>query len=166
MPYKTDEEFLLQAYQKAAESPDPSTQNGAVIPFYFLGYKDYVAACNDFPKGVKVTPERLQRPIKYSFVEHSERGVLYAAVKRGVRVDGMTMYVPWAACSDCARAIICSGIKKVVLHKDMMDKTPDHWQESIKYAFTMFEEAGVEIAYVVGKLGAPTIRMNGDLWTP
>jgi dCMP deaminase len=164
--FKTDEEFLLQAYKKATESPDPSTQNGAVIPFYHLGFEDYVEACNTFPNGVSNKPERLERPLKYNFIEHAERNVLHEALRRGVRTTGMTMFVPWFACADCARAIIGAGITKVVGHKRMFDQTPDHWKESIAHAFVMFEEAGVETVLVSTVLNGPEIRFNGQLWKP
>lgn len=167
MPYKTDREFLVRAYEVATKSPDPSTQNGAVIPFYHLGIPDSIEACNTFPDGVLETPERLQRPLKYNFIEHAERGAVIAAAKRGVPLRGFTMYVPWFACSDCARAIIGSGIVKVVGHKRMLDATPDHWKESIAHAVTMLKEAGIETVLLEEHLPeAPVIRFNGQLWQP
>lgn len=168
MSFKTDREFLVQAYKVATESPDPSTQNGAVIPYWVLGKAQFVEACNTFPEGVQNTPERLQRPLKYNFIEHAERGVIFAAAKRSfLSLHGATMYVTWFACADCSRAIICSGIKKVVGHKRMMDATPEHWKESIAHAFTMFKEAGVETVLFEDHLPeAPAIRFNGVLWQP
>lgn len=169
---RTDKEYLVMAYNVATSSPDPSTQNGAVIPYCLtdemgVSMKErFISACNTFPEGVQNTPERLVRPLKYNFIEHAERGAILAAAKEGIPLSGLTMYVPWAACSDCARAIICSGIRRLVLHKDMMDRTPDHWKESIKHAFEMFSEAEIAIEYVEGKLDAPAIRMNGELWQP
>jgi dCMP deaminase len=178
MPKLTDQEYLLLAYEVATKSPDPSTQNGAVIPYLvtwdypeeegWAGQLDeeLLAACNTFPEGVLNKPERLERPLKYNFIEHAERGVILLAAKMGVALDGLTMYVPWFACSDCARAIICSGIKKVVGHQRMMDATPDHWKESIAHAFTMLNEAGVEIVLIPDVLNGPQIMFNGQLWTP
>jgi dCMP deaminase len=182
MARKTDQEYLLMAYHKATESPDPSTQNGAVIP-YKLGppmkiqkasgdvmdifdEEFTLEACNTFPKGVLSKPERHERPLKYNYIEHAERGAVYEAARWGVKLTGLTMYVPWAACSDCARSIICSGIRRLVMHKDMMDRTPEHWKESIRHAFDMFNESGIILDYVEGKLNAPAIRMNGEIWTP
>lgn len=173
---KSDREYLIQAYVAATLSPDPSTQNGAVIAH--LIDKDYghlgcelaqatVEACNRFPEGVELTGDRLERPLKYQFIEHAERGVIYAAARQGVKLNGLTMYVPWAACSDCARAIICSGIERVVTHQRMMDATPPHWKESIAHAFTMFKEANIEITMFQEELPeAPMIRFNGEMWQP
>jgi len=159
----SNKDWLLKAYQVAQQSPDPSTQNGAVIPY---NSAQWVAACNTFPEGVIGCEERLERPLKYQFVEHAERGVIYAAAKKGIALDGLTMYVPWAACSCCARAIICSGIRRVVTHQRMMDLTPPHWQESINHAMTMLREAGVEVVTLNEVLFGPVIRFNGQIWQP
>lgn len=113
------------------------------------------------------TPECLERPLKYNFIEHAERNAVLKAAKLGVALEGMQMFVPWFACSDCARAIICSGVRRVVGHQRMMDATPDHWKESIAHAVTMLKEAGVETILIQESLPeAPVIRFNGSLWQP
>lgn len=157
---KDQKDWLLAAYNAATKSPDLSTQNGAVI----VAYNNVVLqACNELPRHVKHKNERLQRPLKYDFTEHAERNVIYEAARLGVSVQGCTMYACWAACADCARAIIQSGIAKVVTHKDTMDLTPEHWKDSINKAFEMFEESGVVIEFVSGPLGAQPIRFNGKV---
>lgn len=70
------------------------------------------------------------------------------------------MFCPWYACTDCARAIIQSGIKEVVGHKKCFDLTPAHWKESIANAFLMFEEAGIITRTIDDEMGV-TIRFNG-----
>lgn len=166
---KTDEQYLLMAYNAATKSPDPSTQNGAVIPYWdYMQRECYHAACNTFPEKVQNKPERLERPLKYSYIEHAERNAIFLASKHGTFpfLANPVMFVPWFACADCARAIIQVGIKKVVGHKQMFDKTPDHWKESIGAALQMLEEAGVETKLVDAKLNGPEIRFNGELWRP
>jgi dCMP deaminase len=160
---RSDEQWLLMAYQAATKSPDPSTQNGAVIPAH---NNVVLQACNEFPVGVKYAEGRLERPLKYSFIEHAERNVVYQAAKLGVSLHGLTMYACWFACADCARAIIQSGITKVVGHKQMMDGTPDHWKESIKVAFDMFQEAGVQTELLDVYLNGPRVLFNGKHWQP
>lgn len=167
--------FLNEAYRVAKHSPDPSTQNGAIIVQYGdqypNGYNIIGSACNTFPEGVQSTPERLERPLKYSYVEHAERGAVYDAAKRGQSTNGATMFVPWFACADCGRAIIRSGIRKVVGHKAMMDKTPPHWKESIEAAMTMLKEAGVILDFYEGVVfgdaaNGVDLLFNGELWRP
>lgn len=167
----SDKELLLLAYKAATKSPDPSTQNGAVIPYAALDHVENtieknVSACNEFPPGVQYLPERLERPLKYSFIEHAERNVIFKAAAMGLVLTGKTMYVPWFACADCARAIICSGITRVVGHQRMLDATPDHWKESIAHAMTMLKEAGIQLDLIPDVLHGPQIRFNGKIWTP
>lgn len=165
--------WLLEAYRMALHSPDPSTQNGAIIvsESWVLSKEldlDLMLgrACNTFPKGVENKPERLERPLKYAMVEHAERGAIYDAALNGHCTKGATMFVPWFACQDCSRAIICSGIKNVIGHKLMMDKTPPHWKESIETAFIMFKEAGIQFELIDGTLNGPEILFNGETWIP
>jgi len=165
------QEFLTQACAEAKNSPDPSTQNGAVLvqwqthnsdePFKVIG-----RASNTFPEGVKSPPERLVRPLKYSYIEHAERGAIYDAAKKGHSTKGSTMFVLWAACADCGRAIIRAGVEKVVVHQGYMDKTPPHWKESIEAAFIMLEEAGIVVDYFPGTIGTHELLFNGELWMP
>lgn len=160
----TAREFTLlrEAYAAARQSPDPSTQNGAVlVPRHQNGLT--ISAFNTFPYRVKKRPER---PEKYAFIEHAERNAIFAAARLGVSTSGATLVCPWFACADCGRAIIQAGITRVVGHKQMFDNTPPHWTDSIKDAFTMFEEAGVETELYDGRLGINPLRMNEELWYP
>lgn len=156
-------EMLVQAYAVATESPDPSTQVGAVV---VATNGMVLEACNTFPRGVESTPERLERPLKYSYVEHAERGCVYGAAKLGISLRGAVMYAPWHSCVDCARAIINSGIEVVYGHTQAFTKTPYQWRESILIAHNMLEEAGVVLRFHDGFLNANPIRFNGELWTP
>lgn len=158
-----DREGLEIAYGYALDSPDPSTQNGA---FIVNANGLQVGSCNKFPNGVIATPERLERPLKYNYIEHAERNAIFASTRSGIALLGATMYVPWFACADCGRAIIQAGIRRVVGHKQMFDATPDHWKESIAHADAMLLEAGVETVLIDAKLGVSPIRFNGELWNP
>lgn len=160
--------MLSQAYTYAAgSSTDPSSQNGAVI--VDSDGKLLSKGANHFPRDVKELPERWERPLKYQFVEHSERNAIYTAARLGHKTQGCTMYVNWYACADCARAIIQAGIVEVVGHQDMADGTPDHWKESVRIGLLMLEEAGVKCRYVKGKIFKGevfSIRFNGGLFYP
>jgi len=168
-------ELLRIAYEEAAKSPDPSTQNGAILVDEQgnVLVKDH----NRFPKNVKYLPERWERPLKYKVIEHAERNVIFKQARQpstwhkkydGVvsGTQGMTMVCPWAACSDCARAIIEAGIVRLVTHKQAGDRSPDFWRKEIDVAFTMLREAGVEIIEFDGEVGGPEVRHSGETWNP
>ena len=156
---KNDIKYMKLALEKALLSVDPSTQNGAVIVNEETG-EILGSGCNEFPKGVEISDERWERPLKYNFVEHAERNSIFDCVKNGKATKGMTMYCPWFACSDCARAIIQSGVLRVVGHK--VDVTSDRWGSSIEVALQMLKEAGVQMDYVDHYYGI-TVRRNGEL---
>jgi len=155
-------ELMRAAYKAAEHSNDDSTQNGAVM---LIG-DTFITECNHYPEKVKITPERLARPLKYEFIEHAERGIIYKAAKFGLPTDQQTMIVPWAACSNCARAIVQSGVKKIIVHQECMDKTPDRWKESIDIAMQIMHESEIEIEYFAGKIGGVKVLFNGEYWEP
>lgn len=161
MPWK---ELLKTSYKKAKESEDPSTQNAALL---VSDRGDIlVADTNRFPEGVKTNKERWERPLKYKFIEHAERNICYVSAKQGIKTKGLTMVCPWAACSDCARAIIQSGIIRLVTHQQAHERSPEFWAKEIEIAFTMLKEAGVEVVMYNGKIGAEDVLHSGQLWTP
>ncbi|NNF68400.1 MAG: hypothetical protein HKN01_01400 [Acidimicrobiia bacterium] len=152
-------ELMRRAYKQALYSPDPSTQNGAVIaqptpdkldhiwPGYVLG-----VGCNTF---WRVKPD-LERPGKYDRIEHAERSAIFDAVRahNGNWLQGSTLVCLWAACADCARAIIGVGIEKIVTHAYYETVASQRWQESIAIADAMLEDAGVSREVITpGQLG-------------
>lgn len=151
---------LNHAYATALNSPDPSTQNGAVV----LDHNGRLigTGCNTFTLGVKCTPDLLERPKKYSFIEHAERNALYDAVRHGKKP--YTMIAAWAACSDCARAIVGMGVKVLVRHIRQDDE--GRWNESIEWGDQIMRAAGVEIIATDEKLGCDPVLFNGKLMYP
>jgi dCMP deaminase len=124
----------------AAESQDPRTQNGALLRSR-TGH--VITAANQFPN-IVITEERRSNNTKYSYIEHAERHVIYRAARHGIITHDATLYCPWFACSECARAIILAGVSRVVGHIKPKLITPERWQQTIAIADTMFNEAGVE----------------------
>jgi dCMP deaminase len=141
---KQEEKFLGMARLVSGQSPDPNTKNGAII----TGKDGELAASgyNDFPLGVDCTPERLERPTKYLYLEHAERNALFFAARIGQNVEGGTLYISTLfPCADCARAAIQSGIKKIIAPAPNVDDAK--WGDQFKAALAMLKEANVEIIY-------------------
>jgi deoxycytidylate deaminase len=155
---------LAQAYKFALGSSDQSNQNGAV-----LVDAEGVIGCgkNDFPKGVKWTEERATtRPKKYRYYEHAEAWAIHEAACDGYATRGSTLYCPWAACANCARAIIVARVAKLIVHEQRMAMTPPRWLDDTQEAHDMMIEAGVEIEVFSGPIDAEPILVNGVLWSP
>lgn len=161
----TAEELLLEAYNIALQSLDSSNQNGAVI---VAESGEIRRGVNNFPDGVEFSEERSEhRPDKYWYFEHSERDAIYQCAFDGVATQNAIMYCPWSSCCDCARGIIESGIRKVVMHSERMQMTPGRWIEDVNTALSMMQEGGVELEYFEGPIhDSPEILVNGELWNP
>lgn len=140
-----------------AESQDKHTQNGALLR---SARGIVITAANRLPP-IVVTENRLERPEKYMFIEHAERNVIYAAARAGIGTHGATLYCPWFACADCARAIIQCGVAKVVGHVKPRLCTPTRWKSSIAAADAMLWEAGVEMLFLDEPLGVSYL-FNGE----
>lgn len=155
--------LLKIAYSKAQKSTNPSTQNGAIL----VDDKGNIvlSAINSFPDVLKETQERQIKPLRHKFSVHAERNVLYQAARLGIKTKGLTMVCPWAACSDCAQAIIQTGIKRLVTHKQALNRSGD-LQKDIELAFAMLREAGVKIIVFDGKIEVGRILRSGEFWEP
>lgn len=143
MTNKWDIRFLELAEFISKWSKDNSTKTGAVVigpdrEIRATGYNGLCRGVNDD------MPERQERPIKYEFFEHAERNAVYNACLTGTSLKGCTMYCTHAPCTDCARAIIQSGISKVVTHAiDMTNAPTGTWRDKLEVSRQMFREAGV-----------------------
>jgi len=161
----TPERLMDMALGMASESPDPSTQNAAFLAMPNGSPVLETASVNAFPRGVIAHPQRWQRPVKYDFVEHAERNAIFAAARHGISTDGLTIVAVWAACADCARAIIQSGIKRVIRYHH--ENEPVHWHHTNLNAQAMFSEAGIEVITLVSEHPhAPPLLYNGEKWLP
>ena len=154
-------DLLSTACSFAQNSPDQSTQNAAVL-CNGMTMLPLTWAVNEFPRGVTYSDARWERPGKYEWIEHAERNAVFAAARRGISTDGLTMVCPWAACSDCARAVIQAGVSRLVTLRPKQEDTHARWDASISVAMTMLDEAGVEVVYIDGPLDCGvTLKRNG-----
>jgi dCMP deaminase len=139
-----DKRYIELAKQVSSWSKDPSRQIGAII----VGDKGQIISqgYNGFPRGISDTSERLNnRELKYKYVVHAEANAIYNAIHNGANTNGSTIYVTGLpVCHECAKAIVQTGIKRVV-----MDSAPqDNWLESGNIALDIFKEAEIEIVYI------------------
>ncbi|MDP3965964.1 MAG: deaminase [archaeon] len=151
--------FLTECYVLAKNSPDKSTQNGAILinskSLQILG-----KGFNTFPNGVKILSERLERPKKYGFTGHAEERAIKDALIKGYDVRGSTLYCPWFACDGCGRDIVDFGIREVIgwggvgnlMTPVQKLKGQADWKTSIRDALEMFDDAGINYRWVKGPL--------------
>lgn len=139
-----DQRFIDLAEYIAQWSKDRSTKVGAVIVdadkrVIGMGYNGFVTGMDD------EIDERHERPLKYSYTEHAERNAIYTAARNGSPIKGCTMYLKWFPCCDCARAIVQSGIVRLVCCEP--DFEDERWGESFKLAYEILSEGKVKIDY-------------------
>ena len=134
-----DEYFMGIAHLSALRSKDPNTQVGACIvdsqnKVVSIGYNGMPRGCNDADYPWEREGGMLQT--KYAFVVHAE---LNAILNSPRNVNGCTLYVSLFPCNECAKAIIQSGIKKIVYESDKYDGTEGNIASK-----KMLKDAGIE----------------------
>ena len=134
-----DEYFMGIAILSGKRSKDPNTQVGACIvdenkKIVGIGYNGFPQGCSDdeFPW----TREGSFTETKYPYVCHGELNAILNSTKN---LKNCTMYVALFPCNECAKAIIQSGIKKLIYLSDKYKDEP-----FTIAAKKMFDAAGVE----------------------
>lgn len=143
---KWHKRYVALAEHISQWSDDRSTQVGAVI----VGPNNRVVSVgpNGFPSGVVDSPERHERPDKYLYMEHAERNAIYNA---RLIPEGSVLYMNYypCPCSDCARAIIQSGIRAIVgPDKPFPGKGNGVHYDAQTTPITMLKEAGVKLIVI------------------
>ena len=142
-----DEYFMGIALLSSKRSKDPSTQVGACIvdednKVVSIGY-------NGMPRQLdesKLTWEKGEGlNSKYLYVCHAEFNAILN-IRNGSSLKGCTLYVTLFPCNECAKAIIQTGIKKIIY---LSDKYPD--SVSTLASKKMFELAGVKLEKYQGR---------------
>lgn len=142
-----DEYFMGLAHLSALRSKDPSTQVGACIvdqnkKVVSIGYNGLPIGCSDdeFPWG----REGGMLESKYAFVVHAE---LNAILNSPRSLHGCTLYVSLFPCNECAKAIIQSGIRKVVYECDKYAA-----EDNVIASKKMLKAAGVKLVQLDKKI--------------
>jgi dCMP deaminase len=146
-----DAYFMSLAAVASFRSKDPSTQNGACIvdieslsPLS-LGYNGFPRGCSDdeFPWAREA--EKVYNT-KYPYVEHAERNAIFNAARRGIGLNNSVIYIysekGYFPCDECARAIIQSGIKEVVMGFAINTNTDKYDWTATKQ---MFRSVGIKV---------------------
>ena len=142
-----DEYFMGLAHLSALRSKDPSTQVGACIvdgnnKVVSIGYNGFPRGCSDdeFPW----EREGGMLETKYAFVVHAE---LNAILNSPRSLAGCTLYVSLFPCNECAKAIIQSGISKIVYECDKYAN-----EDNVIASKKMLKAAGVEMVQLNKKI--------------
>lgn len=115
-----DAYFMGIAKISGMRSKDPDTQVGACIvdndnKIVSIGYNGFPNGCSDdeYP-WEKQNDDPLHN--KYFYVTHAELNAILNSQAKNLK--GYTIYVTLFPCNECAKAIIQSGIKRIIYECD------------------------------------------------
>ena len=117
----SDKNFINIAFEIASASKCVSKQVGAVIVkdgrILSTGYNGTPAGytnCCDHWNG-EYTKEHHDWSKTYEI--HAEMNAIIWAARKGISIEGATIYVTLEPCSECSKNLIASGIKRIVYAK-------------------------------------------------
>ncbi|MBR3255161.1 MAG: dCMP deaminase family protein [Clostridia bacterium] len=149
-----DTYFMLIAKISSMRSKDPNTQVGACI----VNDEKKIVSCgyNGAPTGFsdEIMPWDREGDFistKYPYVCHAE---LNAILNSNADLRGCTIYVDLFPCNECAKAIIQSGIKKVIYLSDKYNGTDGNIVSK-----KLFDECGVKYEQFKGDHKSFTIEL-------
>lgn len=136
-----DEYFMGIAKLSAMRSKDNSTQVGACIVndkhrIVSIGYNGMPNGCCDDDMPWERSAEN-PLDTKYPFVCHAELNAILNSSTRDF--TGCTLYVTLFPCNECTKAVIQSGIKKIVYADNKYANT-----DSVKASVIMLKKCGIE----------------------
>ncbi|OQA76119.1 MAG: Riboflavin biosynthesis protein RibD [Candidatus Dependentiae bacterium ADurb.Bin246] len=141
----SDKNFLNIAKELSFASKCVSKQVGAVIVkdgrILSTGYNGTPAGyqnCSDFWDG-KYTKDHHDWSKTYEI--HAEMNAIIWAARKGISIEGATIYVTLEPCSECSKNLIASGIKRIVY-----EKAYEHTNSEIISKF--LEDNGVKIEQI------------------
>jgi dCMP deaminase len=129
------------AARAASGSPNKIRQVGAAILTCDGG--EPVTGCNTFPNGVADLAWRHEGDGRFVWMEHAERNAIFAAAKQGRALAGATIASTFFPCIDCARAIVQTGMARLLSPEPALDDAV--WGESFLRSRVILEEGGVEL---------------------
>jgi dCMP deaminase len=145
--HKWDKRFIELCDHLAMWSEDPSRKVGAVV----VGKENCILSTgyNGLPRGVMAdTNKHFDRTDgrKYYWIEHAERNAIFNAARNGISTEKSTIYCSLFPCSDCARAIIQSGIRELVTRELPEDEV--RFADSMAISLEMLIESGVSVRFI------------------
>lgn len=126
-----DEYFMSIALLISSRSPSERLKVGSII---VKENRVISSGYNGFPAGAPHT-SIMQDGHEMNTI-HSEQNAISDAAKRGVAIDGATIYITHFPCIHCAKYILSSGIRNVIYLDDYRNNS---------LVIELFQQSGVSI---------------------
>ncbi len=115
-------------------------KNNQILVTGYVGAPTGLAHCDEVGHQMKKMVHGDGRETQHCVrTVHAEQNALCQAAKRGIAVEGATLYCKMTPCRTCAMLIINCGITRVVCEKRYHDSVD---------SLQMFEQAGVTIEHI------------------
>lgn len=132
----SDQNFINIATEIASASKCVSKQVGAVIVkdgrILSTGYNGtpagFINCCEHWND--EYTAEHHEWSKTYEI--HAEMNAIIWAARKGISIEGATIYVTLEPCSECSKNLIASGIKRIVYSKEYEHTHSDTISKFIK----------------------------------
>lgn len=145
--------YLSEAFIERKATDDPKGKivlQSAVGAVIAERNKELVRSANVFPPGVRdlyiETKQEVSDEDRYYLIEHAERAAIFKAFHSRTELSMATIYCTRFPCSDCARAIVWSGIKRAVFPGGFAGEK--RWLVSQRAALRILREGGVIVRYL------------------
>ena len=137
--------FMKKAHEQAMLSNKENTKVGALL----IDENGLIllSECNNYIEPIYSHPSILNKETRRFYSEHAERRIIYSALKKGIsKMSDKTLVVTHFPCCECARSIILTGIRKIMVDSIDFD-SPFYikWIENIKVSYEMLNSNDVLI---------------------
>jgi dCMP deaminase len=157
--------YFIELLDSIAIKSKDRTKTSAII----VGKENEIRSTgfNGFPRGVDESDlSKWEKPEKYFWAEHAERNAIYNAARMGTCINGCTIYVSHFPCVDCARAIIQSGIKNVIVSPKNLEafkhKTSQYYEHESR-TIEMFRQTKISLMIYGEEIPNGDITQKEDL---
>lgn len=150
---EADRFYLAEAFAERLHTDDPKAKTvpqsavGAVIA---NASGELARSSNVIPPRLRAEMEAANQEVatedRYHIIEHAERAALFKAYLAGNNLEGATLYCTRFPCSDCARAIAWSPIRRVVLPNGFAGEK--RWLEAQRAALRILRGSGIKVRYL------------------
>lgn len=123
--------YMRMAKEMSILSPDMETKVGAIM--LSSDSRIIASSLNGFLRGAPDDDLPAVRPVKYEFIQHAERNLIYNCAYEGIRTKDTTIICTLSPCLECLRACFQAGVKTIIFNKlyhkfdgvDFYEKLPD-----------------------------------------
>jgi dCMP deaminase len=145
--------YMAEAFAERASTDDP---RGKIIAQSSVGAviaergRIIASSANVLPPPLKKmylqSTQEVTDNDRYHVIEHAERAAIFKAFRNHADMAKATIYCTRFPCSDCARAIVWSGIKRAVFAGGFAGEK--RWLSAQRAALKILRDSGVTVRYL------------------